>query len=94
MAISPYHVYSWSIVPFSEEELRGTIPECHDSIRVPVRLVLADTKGSGESKVSQFENTLLRDEHVGCFHVTVQYLIKHKKYNQFIKLTRSYFTGL
>jgi hypothetical protein len=94
MDISPYHVHSWSIVPFSEEELRGTVPEGHDSIRVPIRLVLADTKGSGESKVSQFENTLLCDENVGCFHVSVQNLIKYKKYNQLIKLARSYFPGL
>ena len=66
------HVHCWTIVALSKQKLWRPIPKGDHSVSVPVGLVLlVDGNGSSETKVCQFQDTLLRDQYVGSLHVSV-----------------------
>lgn len=72
----PPHVNLGTVVPLPQKEFWWPVPQGHDSVSVSVRLTsFRSTECTRETKVSQFESTILCDEDVGCFHVTVEDLV-------------------
>lgn len=65
----------WPVVAFAQQQLWRSVPQGYHSIGVSVRLTILDAKGSGQAKVCQLESSLLRDEDVGCLHISMDDLV-------------------
>ena len=77
------HVDGRAVVALAEQQLGRPVPERHDAVRVPVRLVVLVAEGARQSKVGQLQDARLGDQHVGRLHVAVQDLLEkpEKKFN-------------
>lgn len=57
---------------FTQQQLWGSVPECDHTVGVAVPLaVLCQAEGSSQTEVSQLQDAVSGDKHVGCFHVSV-----------------------
>ena len=71
-AARPPHVHCRPIVPLTQQQLRGPVPEGDHPVGVPVCLTrLVDGDGSSQTKVGQLQCARLGDQNVGSFHVSV-----------------------
>ena len=74
--------YIWCIFlqsSLTQQQLWRSVPEGDNTIGVSISLaVFSQAEGSGQTKVSQFKNTISGNKHVGGFHVSVKNLIQKK----------------
>lgn len=63
-------IFWWSL---TQQQLWRSVPECDHAVGVAVPLaVFSQAEGSSQTKVSQLQDTVSGNEHVGCFHVSVK----------------------
>ena len=66
------HVYRGAIVALPQQELGGPVPKGDDPVRVSVSEIFVDIVSPGQSKISKFEDSILRHEDVGGLEVSVK----------------------